>query len=317
MNIVVLFFIFAVGIVLTMWAGEMFVTSSSNIATKWGIPKFIVGATIVSFATTLPELIVSTISASEGRVDMAIGNGIGSVIANLGLILAIAVLFKPIVIEKKEFGKKGLLLIFGLILLWFLTNSGLLEPFGSVLLFITLGVFVVDNVVSAKKLNSLTMNERDSSFSHSTLTKNIVFFVIGAIGIIFGSKVLVSVGGEIALKFGIQENVIAKTMIAVGTSLPELATAIVAIRKSENALVVGNVLGANIIDTLLILPVCAIISGGTLPVSLSSTLIDIPVAMILSAVFVVPTLLTKKLQRWQGVVGLMIYVNYFVSVFIL
>ena len=316
MSIFVLFVVFAVGVALTMFSGEIFVNSSGDIAKRWGIPKFVIGATIVSFATTLPELIVSAFAASEGRVDMAIGNGIGSVIANMGLILALAVMVKPIIIDRKQFGRKGVILIFGLILLWFLTNDGLLKPAGIVLLFITLGVFVVESVVSAKRETSIENYEIDSKKSTGSYLKNIVYFVLGAGGITLGARVLVNSGSEIAMIFGVGDELVAKTMIAVGTSLPELVTAIVAIRKGENAMVAGNILGANIIDTLLILPVCGIIGGGTLPVSVTNTIVDMPTALILATIFIVPTIFTKRIQRWQGFTGLVAYGMYLVGIFI-
>ena len=146
------------------------------------------------------------------------------------------------------------------------------------------------------------------------MLKNIVLFVLGAAGIVIGSDLLVDNGTLLAQRLGVPENVIALTAVAIGTSLPELVTAITSIVKKEASLSVGNVIGANIIDTALILPVCSVISGGTLQVAASTVRVDMPVCLAVTMIALIPALISQRFRRWQGVVLIAIYVAYLLVV---
>ena len=146
------------------------------------------------------------------------------------------------------------------------------------------------------------------------MIKNLIFFVVGAAAIVIGSQLMVDNGGELALRLGVPERVVAVTLIAVGTSLPELVTTITAIVKKESALSVGNIIGANIIDLSLILPICSLVSGEALPVSAQSIAVDLPACLLVTLLAIVPLILREKAAKWQGALLLAAYVVYLVLV---
>lgn len=298
---------FVIGAILIVKGGDLFVDAATWIAEVSKIPKFIIGATIVSLATTLPEIIVSSFAAVSGKVDMAIGNAVGSVTANTGLILSIGILFMPVVIKRKGFMFKGLLLLGTIGALLVLSLPGELTIWASLVLFALFGFFIFENLRSAKESDP---ELPDVTVSKKTVTLHVLKFVLGAAGIVIGSQLLVDNGSSLARMAGIPENVIGLTAIAIGTSLPELVTTITAISKKESALSVGNILGANIIDTALILPICAILSGGAIPVASQVLALDLPVCLLIAAVAIVPTIIRKKFSRWQGIAGLVLYGAY-------
>ncbi|MEG2002878.1 MAG: calcium/sodium antiporter [Clostridia bacterium] len=303
--------LFLVGILCIVKGGDWFVDASSGIARASGIPKFIIGATIVSLATTLPELLVSILAAVEGKTEMAIGNAIGSVSANTGLILAVSIICVPMIMKRKQFMFKAILLLITMATLLLFSMNGELGVAGIVVMFLIFGVFVFDNIKEAKNSG---MKEDREVFTKKEWITNIILFAIGALGIVIGSKLLVDNGSKLATMLGVPENIIALTMLAIGTSLPELVTAIASIVKKEGSLSVGNIIGANIIDTALILPICAVIGGGTLAVSHQVIALDIPVGIIVAMIIFVPSMFTQKFSRFQGVAAICVYVGYIVKI---
>ena len=349
MQTVLMYVLFAIGLVLIIKGGDWFVDSASWIAEVLGVPKFVIGATIVSIATTLPEMIVSIQATAKGNVDMAAGNAIGSVTANTAMIMGVFIVCMPFAIKRKEFAPKAIMMFFAsaaLVLgciftkqetLTFEGETNLyyrLSLIGLIVLFAIFVFFFIENLVSMKKSETqiepspenIGLQEEDDIVpSKETATKkdwfkNIIFFVLGAAGIVVGADLLVNYGTLIAQSLGIPQRVISVIAIAIGTSLPELVTTITALRKKVGALSVGNILGANIIDLTLILPICSFISmgkgTGALAVSVSSVKIDMIVCLCAIAVAVFPTIITKKFNRWQGVVMLAGYVGYVISVFV-
>ena len=190
-----MYVLFALGIVFVVKGGDIFVDAAVWIADALGVPKFIVGATIVSLATTLPELLVSAFAAAEGKVDMAAGNAIGSVTANVGLIMAISILFMPMAIERKKFNVKTVLLLLAVASIGFLTSNGSLSLWESFLLFVIFGVFIYENIKSAK-------GEGESAEKAEVTTrekiKNVLFLILGTAGIVAGSQLMVDNGSAIA-----------------------------------------------------------------------------------------------------------------------
>lgn len=310
MSIWIHLLLFAIGIALIVKGGDFFVDSASWIAEVSGIPKFIVGATIVSVATTMPEMIVSVMAAAEGKYDMAVGNAIGSVTANTGLILSVAILFMSIAITRKKYLVKGLLLIAAIIVVW-LGSLGSeprhLSIIASIVLFVVFAVFVFENIKSAKSERSA---DEKPSFTKKEAVFKVVFFVLGAVMLVFGSNLLVDHGSAIATAIGIPEAIIAITMIAIGTSLPELVTTITAIVKKQSGLSAGNIIGANIIDLSLILPLSSIVSGGRLEISNQGWMLDMPACLVIVAVAIIPTLFTEKFKKWQGALMICMYAGY-------
>ena len=335
--------LFIIGLLLIIKGGDWFVDAASWIAEKSGIPKFIIGATIVSIATTLPELIVSIIAAVEGHgllvsgdnvaalesVDMAIGNAIGSVNANSGLIMAISLIFMPAVIKRKEFWVKPVLLMATIVILFLASLKGELTPIGSIFVLLMLVIFFVENTISAKKQMNLPTEDdieeqqveeeiieakgilKKFAAKHEILA-NIIMFILGAAGIVIGARLLVDKGTQIAVMLKVPTKIIALTMVAIGTSLPELVTTISALVKKQSDLSVGNIFGANLIDMALILPVCSFIFGAGLPVNNNVLYLDMAFAFGLVATAVIPTIIRGKFSRIQGFALFAIYVAYIV-----
>lgn len=311
MENVVIILLFIVGLILIIKGGDYFVESASWIAQVSGVPKFIIGATIVSLGTTLPELIVSVLAAAKGQVDMAAGNAVGSVTANTGLILGLFVVCMPFIVKRSEFVFKGLLMVLAAAMLLVVSCNGQLSATGALFMFLLFAVFIVENAIAAKKKMPLnTQQEQFPMKNKRELLKNLVFFLGGAAAIAGGAQLLVVNGTKIAQLMGLSERVISVIAIAIGTSLPELVTTLTALRKKQGALSVGNILGANIIDLTMILPICAVISGGSLAVTQGTLRYDIPACLIIVCLAVLPTLFTKKLHRLQGIIMMGAYATY-------
>ena len=217
MSLALTIFLFLVGLVLIIKGGDWFVDAAAWMAEASGMPKFLIGATIVSVATTLPEIIVSTMAAAEGSTDMAIGNAIGSVTANIGLIMAVSLLFLPAVIQRKQFAFKGALMVGSVVLLWALCLDGQLTVVEAVIVLLLFVAYIIENVHTAKAesrngaAEAVTVDK-----SKKTLWKNIGIFVLGAACLVVGSRLLVDNGTELAKILGVSERVIAVTMVAIG-----------------------------------------------------------------------------------------------------
>ena len=301
--------LFVVGLVLIIKGGDWFVDSAVFIANLTGIPKFIIGATIVSVATTLPELTVSVTGVIDGELDLAVGNAVGSVTANIGLIMGISLVCMPAVIKRSQFWIKGTLMSAAALLLWVLCKDGTLHMLPSFALFVLLAVYVWDNIRDAK--NDVGSDEREV-VDKKDLPKQIVMFIIGIAAIVVGSKLLIEYGSEIALLLGVPSAIIGVTMVAIGTSLPELITTLTAIRKKEASMSVGNIIGANVIDLALILPVCSLVSEGSLTIGRQSYVLDMPVCFGMTLLAILPPIITGKTHRLQGILLLAGYTAYIV-----
>lgn len=299
--------IFIVGLVFIIKGGDWFVDSASWFAEATGIPKFVVGATVVSFATTLPELLVSVRAAMNGSAQLAIGNAVGSVTANTTLIMGVSLVAMAGAVNRKSFTLKGGLLLAASIALTVLSLSLELPTWSAYVLWAIFLIFMISNLIEGKKAAA---SDEVDSYEKKEIPSKLLFFVLGTAGIVFGAEFLVGSGQTIAKGFGISEAIIGFTVIALGTSLPEFVTTLTAIRKKESGLSVGNIVGANIIDLTLILPVCAIIDGKALPVAQMNINFDFPVCIFACAVAVVPTIIMGKFKKWQGVALLAIYAGY-------
>ena len=299
--------LFLVGLVLIIKGGDWFVDSASWFAEATGIPKFVVGATVVSFATTLPELLVSVRAAMNGSAQLAIGNAIGSVTGNTTLIMGLSLVAIAGVVSRKNFAFKGGLLLASIVGLTLLSLSGSLPTWSAFILWAIFLAFMISNLLEGKKAAGA---EKKAEFDKKEVPSKVMWFIIGTASIVFGAEMLVSSGKTIAASMNISETIIGFTVIALGTSLPELVTTITAIRKKENSLSVGNIVGANIIDATLILPLCAVINGKPLPVEKINLVFDFPVCIAACAVAIIPTVIQGRFKKWQGIALLSIYVLY-------
>lgn len=309
---VLVFILFGIGLLCIIKGGDWFVDAASWIAEVSGIPHFIVGATVVSLATTLPEILVSVMAAASGSVEMATGNAIGSVTANTGMILGISIVAMPVVIDRRKYLPKTVIFIGSIVLLWVLSLSGEISMVSAFIMIAVFFLFIFENVSEAKKEMGAA-DVKKAATDKKTVIKNIALFIVGAAGIVIGSRLLVDNGTVIATDIlGIPERVVSLTMVAIGTSLPELVTTITAIAKKQSALSVGNIIGANIIDMVLILPLCSFVMGGSLPVAWSTLWVDLPVSFAVAVICLVPALIKGKLMRWQGIAALTVYAGYVV-----
>ena len=312
MESLVMYILFAVGLALIIKGGDMFVDAASWIAKALNIPTFIIGATIVSIATTMPETLVSVIAAIDGKNDMAVGNAVGSVTANTALIMGLAMLSMTVICSREKYLKQCVMLIATAAILTLSCLGGRLNVVGSIILALIFVLFMFENVRSARK--DMKSASDSAPVDRKKLGLNILLFILGAAAIVVGSRLMVKYGSEIALTLGVSERIIAITLLAIGTSLPERVTTITAIVKKESALSVGNIIGANLIDLALILPLCSLVSGEPLPVARQCAVLDIPACLIVTLVALVPIMIWQKATKLQGALLILLYAVYLVLV---
>ena len=305
--------LFAAGLGCIIKGGDLFVDAATWIAEASGIPKFIIGATVVSFATTLPEMLVSVFAALEGNADIAVGNAVGSVTANTGLIMCLALICMPCLMTRKQFGVKACLLLAAIAGLFGFTRDGRLSVAEGAAILVVFAIFLAENILSGRREQGTEAATVEKG-KKQVLT-NLMKFVLGAAAIGLGAQLLIDNGSALARLAGVPDAVIAATMIAIGTSLPELVTTLTAIKKKQASLSVGNIIGANIMDLTLILPLCALIQGKPLAVERQGMLLDIPACLIICAAVLVPALWKGKFQRWMGFLAGGLYIVYLTVMF--
>ena len=316
-NLFFVLVLFAAGLACIIKGGDLFVDAATWIAEASGIPKFIIGATVVSFATTLPEMLVSVFAALEGNADIAVGNAVGSVTANIGVIMCISLICMPCMMTRKQFGVKSCLLLAAIAALFAFTRDCLLSVPESCAILLVFACFIAESLVSARREQGSEMGaaaERPAAGKKTVLT-NIAKFVLGAAAIVLGAQLLIDNGSALARMIGVPDSIIAATMISIGTSLPELVTTITAIRKKQASLSVGNIIGANIMDLTLIMPLCALILGKPLTVERQGMLLDIPACLIVCAAALVPALTSGRFKRWIGFFVGGLYIVYLIVMF--
>ena len=314
MDYALILVIFLGGIILIVKGGDWFVDAASYIAEVSGIPKLIVGATIVSLATTLPEMLVSAMAALQGKTDMAVGNAVGSVTANLGLIMALSVICMPVCIRRGDYLFKSLLMLAAA---WIVSAGGRVGAVGlgpSLALMAVFALFLFENLRCAHRSMRCGGAGDLSIFRPAPARRDLLFqclkFTAGAVAVVMGADLLVDSGGALARLAGVSERIIGVTIVAVGTSLPELVTTVTAIAKRQSALSIGNILGANILDLTLILPMSALVSGEALPIAPVSSAVDLPACLLVGCIAVIPAMVSARFQRWQGAALLAVYGGY-------
>lgn len=299
--------LFLLGLALIIKGGDWFLSGAVWIAEATGVPRFIIGATIVSLATTLPELMVSVTGVLQGETDLAVGNAVGSVTANLGLILGISLVCIPSRVVRAQFELKAFLMVCAAALLMVLCREGSLAVLPGLLLLGIFGAYLWSNLHDARSGMS---GEARSGIQWKKALGKILLFVLGIGAIVIGSRLLIDYGSELALLMGVPSSIIGVTMVAIGTSLPELVTTLTAIAKKEASMSVGNIIGANVIDLTMILPICSAVSGGALTIGAQTTALDLPACLLICCVAVIPPLVTERFYRWQGIAMLGLYAGY-------
>lgn len=221
-NMIYVVIMFIIGLVLIVKGGDIFVDAATWIAEATGIPKFIIGATVVSFATTLPEMIVSAIAAAKGQNDMAVGNAVGSVTANIGLIMSISILCMPALVKRKEVAFKGTLMIAAVAALALFINNLSLTTAQSVIMIIIFAVFMLENILQGKSSLSESKDDEKPEVNGKSIFVNIVKFVFGALGIVVGADLLVDDGTIIARGLGVSEVLSALRLLLSEHHFPSL-----------------------------------------------------------------------------------------------
>lgn len=309
-----IYILFTMGLIMILKGGNWFVDSAIWLGEITGASMGLIGATLISLATTLPEFFVSTLASKDGLSDMAIGNSIGSIICNIALIVSVCVLFKPIKIEDSKFDDKAFMMITFMSLFYFFASDGLVTKFeGLILISLTLP-FIFLNFYNPKKtkIKGKKIVFKDIK---EELIINIFKFLIGGFLIIYGADILVTTGVWIANILRIPKKVISLTLLAFGTSLPELTASLVSTFKNKPDISVGNILGANILNITLVLGVSALVHPTGLLVLASSLKTDIPVSLLLMVLFIIPGILKKKIGRLTGGVLFLIYLIYIINLF--
>ena len=318
--------LFAVGLVLLIKGGDWFVDGATGIAKRFNLPDIVVGATVVSIGTTLPEVMVSTTGALQGSGAMAYGNAIGSIICNTALIAAISIICNPGPVNTKSM-KTPAIFFFCSAALYCLA-SYVLGEFPRWMGFVMLGIFVVYTVLTVRnglKNPDAAEEEEEEDGKPRTLVQELLLLVVGAAVIAVGADLLVEHGQIIALGLGVPETVVALLFVALGTSLPELVTTITSLKSGHASLGVGNVIGANVFNLVLVSGVAVSLAPFQVPcenflldTGLNMSLVfEIPVMLGVMSLMIFPTLASKKLARWQGILLLGIYVAFCICQFIL
>lgn len=340
--------LFAVGLVLLIKGGDWFVDGASGFAHRFHVPELLIGATVVSIGTTLPEVMVSSTSAVMGHSEIAYGNAIGSIICNTALIAAITMAIRPPKVNRKEI-VLPVCFFFGAAALWSVvayTSGNFSRLLGIVLLAIFatyMTVLIVQAVKASKAERALaaggatalteagtatefseagtktelteegTAGDADSADDQDPVWKLLVMLVLGAACIAFGADLLVDNGTIIAHEMGVPESVIALTFVALGTSLPELVTAITSLVKKCGALSLGNIIGANLFNLVLVSGLSITLSPFSIPVEKTiagmnaSLVVDTPLMLLAMLIMTIPPLIAGKMRRWQGILLLALY----------
>ncbi|MBR6094771.1 MAG: calcium/sodium antiporter [Lachnospiraceae bacterium] len=336
-KLVVAIILFICGLVFLIKGGDWFVDGATAIAEKFKVPEILIGATVVSIGTTLPEVMVSAQAAAKGNSGISYGNAIGSIICNVSLIAAITLAVRPARVEKKTL--RIPVIFFFVAAVFYAVNAYVFGEFSRVTGIVLLLTFLVYMVINVKQALSEVKAKKEGTAGHSSngageapgkeeggedddkkkempIWVSLVLLILGAAVIAFGATLLVDNGTIIAQKVGVPDSVIALTFVALGTSLPELVTAITSLIKGHGALSLGNIIGANLFNLVLVSGLAVTIRPFAVPSEKliagmnASLLVDIPLFFLVMLLLTVPPLIKGKLYRFQGITLLVIYAAY-------
>ena len=312
--------LFAVGLVLLIKGGDWFVDSATGIAKRFHVPEIIIGATVVSIGTTLPEVMVSATAAVNRNGAIAYGNAIGSIICNTALISALTVAIRPAPVNRKAIAMP--VMFFFLSAAIYMVAAYIFGTFERWLGIVMLCVFAVYMVLTIRQgfRNPVPAAEHgeEEKAPQGSLATDILVLILSAVLIAVGADMLEGSSVSLAVMAGIPTEVVGVTIVALCTSLPELVTAITALAKGHGALSLGNIIGANIFNLVLVSGVAVTISpfavpeGSTILGRNTSLILEIPLMVTVMALLTVPAVLKKKLYRWQGITLLAIYATFVV-----
>ncbi|WP_419214118.1 calcium/sodium antiporter [Maribacter sp. X9] len=246
------------GLTLLIAGGNWLLKAAVDLSLKLNIPKIVIGMTVVSFATSAPELIVSINAALDGFPDLALGNVVGSNIANLGLVLAITVLLSPIDVNRNFYTTDWpVMMLASLLFFFFIYFDGVIQQYEGIIMVVCLFLFLIYLLRFQKKA---VVEELEEAVLSLPLYKTVLFLGLGGVALWGGSELLISGAVGMATAFGVSERIIAITIVSVGTSIPELAASVIAIIKKEKAISLGNLIGSNIFNILAVIGITSIIT---------------------------------------------------------
>ncbi|MGD1817598.1 MAG: calcium/sodium antiporter [Pleomorphochaeta sp.] len=314
----ILFAIIAVSLAVLGKGADLLVDEAVSLSYRWGVPKMLIGATIVSLGTTLPEVTVSVVSALQGFPDLALGNAVGSIICDTGLILGVAALINPLPFKKEVVNRQSWLQFSAgalLVLVAFIFGNGFnsFSKGGHIpqyigWLFLVILVIYIYNTIRQAKRGTIDEHEENIEVDQSSTVMIFVKLFVGVALVVLASKVLIPTVQETAIRLHIPETIIAATLVAFGTSLPELITAVTATRKGYGDLAIGNVLGADILNVLFVVGAAASVTKGGLNVDVNFFKLLFPTMLFVLLVCKLAIAFSKeKLNRVVGVVLLAAY----------
>lgn len=309
------FILIIIGMILLIKCADWFVDGCSNVAKSLGIPSLIIGLTIVAFGTSAPEAAVSITASLKGMNGISLGNAVGSNICNLLLVLGVSACFGCLTAKKKIITRDFVYAIFSSIVLFILTfgffyrgeTTGIITRTNGLILLSFLGIYLYALIGDAVK--SVRSKEEKTKFN----PKDLIYIVIGITGIILGGQLVVNSATDIAEMFKVSQNVIALTIVAIGTSLPELVTSVIAAKKGESDIAIGNVVGSNIFNIFFILGLSSVVS----PITFGfDSFIDIIVMIVASVVVYILTLKNSRIGNKKAIILLGMYAIYMAYILI-
>ncbi len=291
------------GIVFLLVGGDLLVKSSAALASKLNVSPFLIGITVVSFGTSAPELLVSLNAALQGSAGIAIGNVIGSNIANIALVLGLTILIRPINVESKRYLFSWMIMLVSSVMFYGFSMDGIIDPID--------GLFFISGLIL---FISLSIRYRHSSVDEEEIEEGMnskmipLYFILGAAGLYFGSEFLVANSVIIAKYFGLSEFVIGITIVALGTSLPELVTSVIAILKGQSSISIGNLIGSNIFNVFAVLGITSLVR----PLGADTNLLisDLPIMLGVTLLLGLFLFISRKLRRIEGLLLISIYLIY-------
>ncbi|WP_179005448.1 calcium/sodium antiporter [Winogradskyella forsetii] len=310
-------FLVLAGLALLVVGGDFLVRASVGLSFKLKISKLVIGMTVVSFATSAPELLVSLQAALDGVSDIALGNVIGSNIANIGLVLGITAIISPLSVDR-EFYKLNwpMMMMLSFVLYYFLKNDLVLTAIEGTIMFVALIVFLVILIRSSRKSTKANLEEVDDTLAEVSNFKIVIWLLIGAAGLYYGSLWLVDGAKQLAGQIGISDYAISVTVIAIGTSVPELAASVIAALKKEKAISLGNLIGSNIFNIASVLGLTAIIKPIVVNPETPEILSTNIWWMIAFAAILIPLILVPKRFEIGRLKGMLLFGAYLVFIYI-
>ncbi|WP_312287981.1 calcium/sodium antiporter [Terrisporobacter sp.] len=305
-----------IGFLLLIKGADFFVEGSSSIAKKFNIPSLIIGLTIVAFGTSAPEAAVSITAAIRGQNEMAIANVVGSNIFNILFVVGVTAMIKPIYVQKSTILKEFPFLLLSSIVLAILAYDVWFQGYNENILTRADGlIFIALFIIFIYYLIDMAINSNDETSEENykvmPLSKSILLSIGGLLGIIIGGNFVVNSASDIAMSLGMSENLVGLTIVAIGTSLPELATSIVAAKKGESDIAIGNAVGSNIFNILFVLGVSSCISN--VPVQ-AEAFTDMFVMIVSTIIVYVLAISNRKINKVEGMIISLLYIAYFVFI---